>query len=87
MEPVMVASSIKVIGSNGQISLGKKFAGRQVLVEAREPNALVGPKHLSKYGHIAGYDGAQWVSDFVQRDMWRGPYRNDSLAYQLFRYP
>ena len=27
---------IKVIGSNGQISLGKQYAGRQVLVEERE---------------------------------------------------
>ena len=26
-------SSVKVIGLNGQISLGKQFAGRQVLVE------------------------------------------------------
>jgi len=25
--------SVKVIGANGQISLGKQFAGRQVLVE------------------------------------------------------
>ncbi len=31
------SSSVKVIGSNGQISLGKQFAGRQVLVEEREP--------------------------------------------------
>jgi len=30
-------SSIKVIGANGQISLGKQFAGRQVLVEEQEP--------------------------------------------------
>lgn len=29
--------SIKVIGVNGQISLGKQFAGRQVLVEEQEP--------------------------------------------------
>jgi putative transposon-encoded protein len=29
-------TSVKVIGSNGQISLGKEFAGRQVLVEERE---------------------------------------------------
>jgi hypothetical protein len=28
---------VKVIGSNGQISLGKQFAGRQVLVEEQEP--------------------------------------------------
>ena len=30
-------TSIKVIGANGQISLGKQFAGRQVLVEEQEP--------------------------------------------------
>lgn len=29
--------SVKVIGANGQISLGKQFAGRQVLVEECEP--------------------------------------------------
>ncbi len=28
--------SVKVIGANGQISLGKQFAGRQVLVEEQE---------------------------------------------------
>jgi hypothetical protein len=38
----MAASSttignVKVIGANGQISLGKQFAGRQVLVEEQEP--------------------------------------------------
>jgi hypothetical protein len=27
---------VKVVGSNGQISLGKQFAGRQVLVEEQE---------------------------------------------------
>lgn len=30
-------SSIKVVGINGQISLGKQFAGRQVLIEEQEP--------------------------------------------------
>jgi len=30
-------SSVKVVGAHGQISLGKQFAGRQVLVEEREP--------------------------------------------------
>ena len=32
-----VSGVVKVIGSNGQISLGKQYAGRQVLVEEREP--------------------------------------------------
>jgi len=31
------AVAVKIIGSNGQISLGKQFAGRQVLVEEYEP--------------------------------------------------
>ena len=29
--------SVKVVGTNGQISLGKQFAGRQVLIEEQEP--------------------------------------------------
>jgi hypothetical protein len=29
--------AVKVIGANGQISLGKQYAGRQVLVEEHEP--------------------------------------------------
>lgn len=37
MPPSSAASSVKVIGLNGQISLGKQFAGRQVLVEEPEP--------------------------------------------------
>jgi len=31
------APAVKVVGTNGQISLGKQYAGRQVLVEEREP--------------------------------------------------
>jgi len=30
-------TSVKVVGSSGQISLGKEHAGRQVLIEEREP--------------------------------------------------
>jgi hypothetical protein len=33
----IAVGNIKVIGSNGQISLGKQYAGRQVLVEEQEP--------------------------------------------------
>lgn len=32
-----MSSTVKVVGNNGQISLGKQYAGRQVLVEEREP--------------------------------------------------
>lgn len=30
-------ASVKLVGTNGQISLGKRFAGRQVLVDEQEP--------------------------------------------------
>ena len=32
-----VSGRVKILGPNGQIYLGKQFAGRQVLVEEREP--------------------------------------------------
>ncbi len=32
-----VTTSVKIIGANGQISLGKQYAGRQVLIEEQEP--------------------------------------------------
>lgn len=37
MAALTIQSSVKMIGANGQISLGKQFAGRQVLVEEQEP--------------------------------------------------
>jgi hypothetical protein len=33
--------AIKIVGSNGQISLGKQYAGRHVLVEEREPGVWI----------------------------------------------
>jgi hypothetical protein len=37
VESMDIRASVKVVGQNGQISLGKEFAGRQVLVEERGP--------------------------------------------------
>ena len=51
MDTLASKTSVKVVGSNGQISLGKEFAGRQVLVEEKEPGvwlvrtALVVPEN------------------------------------------
>jgi hypothetical protein len=35
------APTVKIVGTNGQISLGKEYAGRQVLVEQREPGVWI----------------------------------------------
>lgn len=51
MNTVATKTSVKVVGANGQISLGKEFAGRQVLVEEQAPGvwlvrtALVVPEN------------------------------------------
>lgn len=37
MAAVATQPGVKVIGANRQISLGKQYAGRQVLVEEQEP--------------------------------------------------
>jgi hypothetical protein len=37
MAATSTQSSVKLIGANGQISIGKQYAGRQVLVEEQEP--------------------------------------------------
>jgi len=36
MQAMTSPPTVKVVGANGQISLGKQFAGRQVLVEEKE---------------------------------------------------
>lgn len=38
---VITTPTVKVVGTNGQISLGKQYAGRQVLVEQHEPGVWV----------------------------------------------
>jgi hypothetical protein len=36
LKTITASPTVKVVGSNGQISLGKQFAGRQVLIEEQE---------------------------------------------------
>lgn len=45
------------------------------------------PHTGSKEGHVAAYNGKQWISDFVQRDFWAGPsYRKEKPHYVVYRY-
>jgi hypothetical protein len=45
------------------------------------------PHKGSMAGHVAGYDGRNWISDFVQRDFWAGPkYRSERPSYAVYRY-
>jgi len=41
----------------------------------------------NKAGHIAGYDGKDWISDFVQNGFWPGKaYRTERPDYVIYRY-
>lgn len=43
-------------------------------------------KHGNQAGHIAGYDGTSWVSDFVQHDFWPGSvYAKEKPSYVVYR--
>lgn len=54
--------SIRIVGANGQISLSKQFAGRQVLVEERElgvwlvTTATVAPDFIRLPAVAPGHD-------------------------------
>lgn len=43
-------------------------------------------KHGNPAGHIAGYDGKDWISDFVQRGFWPGTaYEKEKPSYVVYR--
>lgn len=65
-------SVVKVVGANGQISLGKQFAGRQVLVEEQAPGvwlvrtATVVPDNERWLHGEAAADGLREALDWAQ---------------------
>jgi hypothetical protein len=74
MDTVASKTSVKVVGSNGQISLGKEFAGRQVLVQEREPGvwlvrtALVVPENELWLHQPGAREDLRRALDWAQRN-------------------
>jgi hypothetical protein len=66
-----------------------------ILVQGDDSDAVLGDIAViqatseSKDGHIEGYDGTEWISDFVQkRGFWPGPsFRAEQPASVLYRWP
>ncbi|KAI9023937.1 putative cytoplasmic protein [Hyaloraphidium curvatum] len=45
------------------------------------------PDGKHPHGHIQGYDGTQWISDFKQKQFWPGPaYAAAEPDYVIYRY-
>lgn len=50
--------------------------------------AVIQAARAGESGHIQGFDGQNWISDFVQREFWPGAkYRHSKPAFLIYRYP
>jgi hypothetical protein len=48
---------------------------------------VIQPTSTNLHGHIAGFDGRNWISDFVQREMWPGPaYQQEKPPHNFYRF-
>lgn len=71
----------KIMAHAGFTAIGTYEMPREGDVIIIQPYAGGNPS-----GHMAIYDGAEWYSDFKQRDMWAGPgYRAARPSYTIYR--
>jgi hypothetical protein len=79
---------VKVVGSNGQISLGKKFAGRQVLVEEREPGVWLVRTATVTPDNERWLDDPKAASDLAKALEWAQshPTRSDNADELIERF-
>ena len=65
-------------------------------IESADPDAFLAKKgdivvfqpakNGNQAGHIQGFDGKNWVSDFIQNGFWPGPgYRKEKPSYAIYR--
>jgi len=49
--------------------------------------AVIQAAAAGESGHIQGFDGENWISDFVQRAFWPGPkYRTSKPVFVIYRH-
>ena len=70
MQAIASPPTVKVIGANGQISLGKQFAGRQVLVEEQEAGVWLIRTATVIPDNERWLHEAQAASDLARAVMW-----------------
>jgi type VI secretion system secreted protein VgrG len=86
LKPVTWPQSAKYWGGT-LLALGFTTVNQVGYIPETGDIVVIQPPAGDTNGHIAGYDGKNWVSDFVQREMWPGPaYRAQKPAYVIFRY-
>jgi hypothetical protein len=70
MQAIAPPPTVKVVGANGQISLGKQFAGRQVLVEEQEAGVWLIRTATVIPDNERWLHGAQAASDLARALEW-----------------
>lgn len=70
MQTIASPPTVKVVGANGQISLGKQFAGRQVLVEEQEAGVWLIRTATVIPDNERWLHGAQAASDLARALEW-----------------
>jgi len=70
MQAIASPPTVKVVGANGQISLGKQFAGRQVLVEEQEAGVWLIRTATVIPDNERWLHGAQAASDLARAVAW-----------------
>jgi len=63
-------------------------AGFQIVNGAQAGDVAIFPAIPNHpHGHIQVFTGSEWLSDFVQRDIYPGPnYRNKQTTCQIYRF-
>lgn len=69
------------------VGLGFMEQGAQAYVATQGDIVVLPGNASSAHGHIAGYDGSIWISDFKQSDMYGGPAFRKAGTYKIYRYP
>lgn len=74
--PTLVRGGFRIVPVE-QLALYSPMKGDIAVIQATSSSAS---------GHIQGYDGKQWISDFVQTAFWPGPaYRNETPSFVIYR--
>jgi len=67
-----------LVGLGFRVVAGAPMMGDVMVIQATSSSVS---------GHMELYDGKNWVSDFVQREMWPGPgYRAETPKHEMYRY-
>ena len=68
-------------------TLGFKSVAKKDYLPQKADIVVLPANSASAHGHVAGFTGKTWVSDFVQNDMFGGPSFRKVGVFEILRYP